>query len=105
MQYTGQNLPGVPAGTPAALNGAKNLITNDGRNVQIDEITPFFSAASLADQWHPNERTTINAGIRVENFDYRLDDTVSGYPARAFLVRCVRSRGRRDGHPMYGCSR
>ncbi len=73
-----------PAGSPAAVNGARNLVTNDGTNAQIDEITPFFSAVSLADQFHPNERTTINAGIRVENFNYRLDDTVSGYPARPF---------------------
>jgi hypothetical protein len=73
-----------PAGSPAAVNGATNLVTNDGQNVQIDEITPFFSAASLNDQFHPNERTTINAGIRVENYDYRLDNTVSGYPARPF---------------------
>ncbi len=73
-----------PAGSPAAVNGATNLVTNDGQNVQIDEITPFFSAASLNDQFHPNERTTINAGIRVENYDYRLDNTVTGYPARQF---------------------
>ncbi len=73
-----------PAGSPAVTNGAQNLVTNDGKSVQIDEITPFFSAASLADQFRPNERTTINAGIRVENFDYRLDDTTTGYPARAF---------------------
>jgi hypothetical protein len=83
-QYTGQALPGAPAGTPATANGAQYLVTNDGQNTQIDEITPFFSAASLNDQIHPNERTTINAGIRVENYDYRLDNTVSGYPARAF---------------------
>ncbi len=83
-QYTGSALAAAPGGTPAAANGATYLVTNDGRNAQIDEVTPFFSAASLADQFHPNERTTINAGIRIENFDYRLDNTVSGYPARAF---------------------
>jgi hypothetical protein len=83
-QYTGQALPAAPTGSLAATNGAKYLVTNDGQSTQIDEITPFFSAASLNDQFHPNDRTTINAGIRVENYDYRLDDTVSGYPARAF---------------------
>jgi len=82
--YDGTAPPPIAAGSAAAANGAKTLVTNDGRNVQIDEITPFFSAVSLADQIHPNEKTTINAGIRVENFNYRLDDTVSGYPARPF---------------------
>ena len=74
----------APAGSIAAQNGARNLVTNDGRAVQIDEITPFFSAASLSDQFHPNDRVTINAGLRVENFTYRLDDTVGGYAARPF---------------------
>jgi hypothetical protein len=78
------NAVAPPAGSPAVVNGAQQLVTNDGRAAQIDEITPFFSAVSLADQWHPNDRTTINAGLRVENFDYRLDDTVGGYPARPF---------------------
>jgi hypothetical protein len=80
----GTTLAAAPAGTPATANNAQYLITNNGTNAQIDEVTPFYSAASLADQFHPNERTTINAGIRVENFDYRLDNTVAGYPARAF---------------------
>ena len=74
----------APAGSPAATNGARTLITNDGQTAQIDAITPFFSAASVTDQWHPNDRTTVNAGIRVENYTYRLDDTVGGYPARQF---------------------
>lgn len=73
-----------PAGSPAALNGARNLVTSNGRRAQIDRITPFFSAASLADQWHPSDRLTVNAGLRVENFTYRLDDTVGGFPARPF---------------------
>ena len=73
-----------PAGSSATANGAKYLVTNDGQTAQIDAITPFFSAASLTDQWHPNDRTTINAGIRVENYTYRLDDTLGGYPARPF---------------------
>jgi hypothetical protein len=75
---------GPPAGSPAAATGARYLVTSDGQDVQIDDITPFYSAVSLADQFHPNDRTTLNAGLRVENFTYRLDDTVGGYPARPF---------------------
>ncbi len=73
-----------PAGSAAVLNNARYRVTSNGRNAQIDEITPFFSAASLSDQFHPSEKVTVNAGMRVENYTYRLDDTVSGYAARPF---------------------
>ncbi len=73
-----------PPGTPAANNGARWLVTEDGREAQVDRITPYFSAFSLADEWHPNDRLTLNAGLRVENYDYRLDDTAGGFPAREF---------------------
>ncbi len=73
-----------PAGTPAALSGARNLVTENGINAQIDRITPFFSAVSLADEFRPDAKLTLNAGLRVENFDYRLEDTAGGYLARPF---------------------
>ncbi len=75
-----------PAGTPAVRNGARNLVTDDGQSAQIDEITPFYSAASLTDEFHPTERLTLNAGLRLENYTYRLDDTTSNYPARPFWI-------------------
>jgi len=74
----------APAGSPASVNGARNLVTGDGQSAQTDGITPFFTAASFADAWHPNDRTTINVGMRLENYTYRLDDTRSSYPARDF---------------------
>jgi hypothetical protein len=74
----------APATSPAVLNGAHWVVTNDGQTAQIDEIAPFFSAASLADQWHPTDRVSVNAGVRLENYTYRLDDTIGGYPARQF---------------------
>jgi hypothetical protein len=73
-----------PAGSPAANNGARWLVTENGYNAQIDSITPFFTAASVADQWRPNDKTTINIGLRAENYLYRLDNTVGGYAARPF---------------------
>ena len=74
----------APAGSPALVNGANWVVTNNGQFAQIDEISPFYSAASLSDQWRPDSKLTVNAGLRVENFTYRLDDTVTGYPARQF---------------------
>jgi TonB dependent receptor len=38
----------------------------------------------LSDQWRPTDKLTLNLGLRVENFKYRLQDLASGYPARQF---------------------
>jgi hypothetical protein len=73
-----------PAGSPAVTNGAHYLVTNSGQYAQVDTIAPFFSAVSLADLWHPSDRVSLNAGLRLENYTYRLDNTVGGYPARQF---------------------
>lgn len=74
----------APVGSPAIRNGAQWIVTENGYEAQVDRITPFFTAASLADQFRPNDKVTINAGMRVENFLYRLNDTASGFPARQF---------------------
>ncbi len=73
-----------PAGSPAAAHGAYWAVTENGQNAQVDNVTPFFTAYSLSDQFRPSDKLTINAGLRFENFLYRLDDTAGGYPARAF---------------------
>jgi hypothetical protein len=74
----------APAGTTAAANGAYWAVTENGQNAQIDNVTPFFTAYSLTDQFRPSDKLTVNAGIRFENFLYRLDNTSTGYPARDF---------------------
>jgi hypothetical protein len=84
--YPGQNLvPGTPpAGSPAALHGANWVVTENGQNAQIDTVSPFFTAYSLSDQFRPSDKLTINAGVRLENFLYRLNYSAADYPARAF---------------------
>ncbi|MEO6990816.1 MAG: TonB-dependent receptor [Candidatus Baltobacteraceae bacterium] len=74
----------APVGSPAQRNGAQWIVTEPGYEAQVDRITPFFTAASLADQYRPNERLNLNLGLRVENFLYRLNDTAGGFPARQF---------------------
>jgi carboxypeptidase family protein/TonB-dependent receptor-like protein len=73
-----------PAGSPAALAGARWTVTEPGSYAQIDQVTPYFTGASLTDQWRPNTRLTMNLGARMDVFTYRLDNLVDGYPARAF---------------------
>jgi hypothetical protein len=111
----------APAGSPAIVNGAHWVVTNNGQFAQIDEISPFYSATSLADQWHPSDRLLVNAGLRLENYTYRLDDTVSGYPARQFwfdaydreysfgtsatsVAQCTDSAGDIGVNPLTGAS-
>lgn len=73
-----------PAGSPAALANARWLVTEPGSYAQLDEVTPYFAGYSVADQWRPNQKLTMNIGVRLDNYSYRLDDLVNGYPARAF---------------------
>jgi hypothetical protein len=73
-----------PPGTPGALANAQWIVTEPGSYAQIDQVTPYFTGASVADQWRPNSKLTMNLGVRLDNFTYRLDDLVNGYPARAF---------------------
>jgi hypothetical protein len=73
-----------PAGSPAALNGAQWLITENGQNAQVDNVRPDFLSASLSDQWRPGDKTTISLGLRLESYTYTLQNLEAGYPARAF---------------------
>ncbi len=71
-------------GTPAVQNGARWKATSSGYNGQIDTVRPYFTAYSISDEFRPSARVTLSAGLRFENYLYRLDDLASGYPARAF---------------------
>jgi hypothetical protein len=73
-----------PPGTPAALARAQWIVTEPGSYAQIDEVTPYFSGYSVADQYRPNDKLTMNLGVRLDIFSYRLDNLVDGYPARQF---------------------
>jgi hypothetical protein len=85
-------IPGnPPGGSPAALNGAKWMVTEPGPHAQIDTVTPYFTGYSVSDQWRPNDKLTMNIGLRLDNFSYRLDDLVDGYPARAFWYHAFNS--------------
>jgi hypothetical protein len=77
--------PGTaPANSPAADAGAHWVMTEDGRAAQFDGVRPYFGSVALTDVWTPNDRLLINLGARMDNFVYKFDDTVSGFPARAF---------------------
>ncbi len=74
----------APAGSPAAKAGAHWIMTEDGRAAQFDGVRPYFGSLALTDVWTPDDRLLVNLGGRVDNFRYTFDNTVSGFPARAF---------------------
>ncbi len=74
----------APAGSPAALAGARWLATENGYfSNRLNKVSPAFTAGAITDTWRPDERTTVTIGARIENYDDRLDDTNTG-PARQF---------------------
>ncbi len=72
------------AAIPACVNGAQYLITENGQNAQVDNVTPKFSSIALTDSYRPNDKLTINVGARFDHFAYVLDNLAANYPARAF---------------------
>jgi len=75
----------TPVTTPpyAALPGSQWIVTQNGYNAQIGLVNPYFSAASVGDEFRPTDKLLINAGIRFEDYDYKLIDTQVG-PAETF---------------------
>ncbi len=70
--------------TPACVNRAQFLMTENGQNAQVDNVQPFFTSFAVTDNYRPNDRLTFNIGARFDHFSYALQDLESNYPARAF---------------------
>ena len=69
---------------PAVQNGAHWIMTENGYAAQLNTVTPYFSSLALTDVWQPNDRLLMNIGARMDDFHYKFEDTVGGYPTRAF---------------------
>lgn len=77
--------PGTaPPGSPAAKAGARWMMTENGQSAQVDNVTPHFSSYALTDLWQPNDRLVVNAGLRLDHFEYTTNNLEDGYPARQF---------------------
>ncbi len=86
--YTGVFSPygTAPKGTPAAANGAQWIATENGTSGNLNQVDPILYAASVSDQWHPADRLTVNAGVRIEKYLDRFVNEGDGYPTRQFWV-------------------
>ncbi len=76
----------APAGSLAAKNGAQWIATENGTSGNYNQVDPILYAASLSDQWHPLDKLTVNAGVRIEKYLDRFVNEADGYPTRQFWV-------------------
>ena len=53
-------------------------MTENGNAAQFDGVRPYFSSLALTDVWTPDDRLLVNVGARVDNFEYRFDNTAAG---------------------------
>ena len=74
----------APPGSPAAKAGARWMMTENGESAQVDDVMPHFNSFALTDLWEPNDRLVVNAGARLDHFEYSTNNLEDGYPARQF---------------------
>jgi hypothetical protein len=93
-------------GTPTSANGAANGTPGDvssaslgayscgggpcklytvenGYTGKYNAVTPVFTGFSISDEWRPNDRLLVNAGIRLDSYEY-IGDNTTGTVARTF---------------------
>src|SRR5579872_248753 len=75
-----------PAGSPAAVNGARWVATENALGGLINQVSPLLTAGAIADRIKPNDALTFDIGARYERYDDRLVNEATGYPSRQFWV-------------------
>ncbi len=71
--------------TAASCGGGacKYLVVGNGQYATFNTVKPNFFGAALSDEIRPSSKLTINAGIRLDDYQY-VGANTSGGPARAF---------------------
>lgn len=87
------NIPGGAAG-PCTW-----LIAENSQWATYNSVSPRFTAASLTDEFRPDDKLLLNLGLRFDEFQFVGADTRPNDPARRFWFRawnldnCVSSAG------------
>ncbi|MDQ2865030.1 MAG: TonB-dependent receptor [Candidatus Eremiobacteraeota bacterium] len=74
------------------------LVAENGKSGAYNAVTPQFTSYSLTDEFRPNDRVLINAGLRIDQYRFIGGNTDAG-PARQFwynaynLDTCVNANG------------
>jgi hypothetical protein len=80
--YSCASSPKLPACAPGV--DPRWLVTNTTFNGNLNQVNTAFTGYSINDQWTPNDRLVVNAGVRMEDFNYMLGNTSPDDPARQF---------------------
>ena len=96
-----QAAAGTIAPVPAATCGTgacEYLVTNNGQYATYNQVKPKFTSASITDQLRATDKLLINAGLRLDVFQFQGSDT-TGSAARTFwynafnLDKCLDAAG------------
>ena len=72
------------AGTTCGTGKCAYLVVGNGEYATYNQVTPNFYGLSLTDEFRPTSKLTVNAGLRLDDYQFAGSDT-SGGPARAFF--------------------
>jgi len=67
--------PAITAGSFVGGATPQWTVTENGPLGRLNNVSPFFSAASISDNWTAGDKLTLNLGLRFENYTDRLGDT------------------------------
>lgn len=92
-----QSLPAI-TGQAAAAGASWQLTQNLAPYANVSTVGPRFLNVALQDEFHPNDRLDINAGVRFESYGYKLGDYAS--PEQAFWFNQINSTVCVDPHGL-----
>ena len=81
-----QAYTGTIAPAPASMCGSgpcQYLVVDNGIHATYNRVVPKFTSASITDQIRPNDRLSINVGMRLDVFQFQGSNTATS-PARTF---------------------
>ncbi len=76
--------------TTCGSGPCKYLVIGNGQYATYNNVTPQFFGASLNDQIRPNDKLSVNVGLRLDDYQY-IGGNTSGGPARAFWYKAYNS--------------
>ncbi len=78
--YLGLNGSGQPdvSGLRCGNGPCAYYVAENGDYGLNNTVTPHFAGYSITDEWRPNDKLTVNAGVRVDNYSFVGSNTDTG---------------------------